>query len=59
LKRAGRLTGKKVQIKYDPFAPERPIVSYENQDFGRANPLSRDFNNKLPGRKKLEDNKND
>jgi len=53
------LAGKKVTIKYDPFVPERPIVSYENQDFGRATPLNRDFNNKLPGRKKHEDNQND
>ena len=31
-------------------------LSYENQDYGRATPLSREFNNKLPGRKKKEDN---
>jgi len=54
------LAGKKITVKYDPFVPERPMVSYDNQDFGRATPLNRDFNNKLPGRKKLqEDNKND
>ena len=50
------LAGKKVNVKYNPFFPERPFISYENQAYGRANPLSREFNNKLPGRKKKEDN---
>jgi transposase InsO family protein len=51
------LAGKKITVKYDPFVPERPVVSYENQDFGRATPLNRDFNNKLPGRKKHKEDK--
>lgn len=46
------LAGKTITVKYDPFVPERPIVSYDNQNFGRAALLNRDFNNKLPGRKK-------
>jgi hypothetical protein len=50
------LAGKKVTVRYNPFFPERPFISYENQDYGRATPLSRDFNNKLPGRKKKENN---
>lgn len=50
------LAGKKVTVRYNPFSPERPFVSYENKDYGRATALSRDFNNKLPGRKKKEDN---
>ncbi len=50
------LAGKKVDVRYNPFSPERPFISYENQDYGRATPLNRDFNNKLPGRKKKEDN---
>lgn len=49
------LAGKKVTVRYDPFFPGRPFISYENQDYGRAAPLSREFNNKLPGRKKKED----
>lgn len=49
------LAGKKVDVRYDPFFPERPFIRYENQDYGRATPLSREFNNKLPGRKKKED----
>ena len=49
------LAGKKVDIRYNPFCPERPFVSYENQDYGRAAPLNREFNSKLPGRKKKED----
>lgn len=49
------LAGKKVDVRYNPFSPERPFISYENQDYGRATPLSREFNNKLPGRKKKEE----
>lgn len=49
------LAGKKVDVRYNPFFPERPFIRYENQDYGRATPLSRDFNNKLPGRKKKEE----
>ena len=45
------LAGRKVTLRYDPFFPERPYVSYEGQKYGRATPLNRDFNNKLPGRK--------
>jgi putative transposase len=45
------LAGRKVTLRYDPFFPERPFVSYEGQKYGRATPLNRDFNNKLPGRK--------
>lgn len=48
------LAGKTVTIRYDPFFPERPYVSYEGQKYGMATPLNRDFNNKLPGRKKYE-----
>jgi len=51
------LVGKKITVRYDPFVPERPTVSYENQDFGRATPLNRQFNNKLPGRKKHKENR--
>jgi len=50
------LAGKKVDVRYNPFFPERPFISYENQNYGRATLLSREFNNKLPGRKKKEDN---
>ncbi len=49
------LSGKKVTVRYNPFFPERPFISYENQDYGRATPLNRDFNNKLPGRDKRRD----
>ena len=48
------LAGKKVEVRYNPFFPERPFIRYENQDYGRATPLNRAFNNKLPGRKKKE-----
>ena len=50
------LAGKKVTVRYNPFFPERPFISYENQDYGRATLLNREFNNKLPGRKKKDDN---
>lgn len=50
------LAGKKVTVRYNPFFPDRPFISYDNIDYGRANLLSREFNNKLPGRKKKEDN---
>jgi transposase InsO family protein len=53
------LVGKKVDIKYDPFFTERPFVSYDNQDYGRATPLDREFNNKLPRNNKKENNKNE
>ena len=46
------LAGKKVDVRYNPFFPERPFISYENQDYGRAALLSREFNNTLTGRKK-------
>jgi len=44
------LSGKKVTVSYDPFMPERVFVSHEGHDYGRANILNRQFNNKLPGR---------
>ena len=38
------LAGKKIDIKFDPFFPERVFVSYEKQNFGRASLLDRNFN---------------
>ena len=49
------LAGKKVDVSYDPFSPERPWVSYENESFGRANALSREFNSIMPGRRNQDD----
>ena len=41
------LAGKTVTLSYDPFLPEQPYVSFENQDFGKAHLLNRDFNNRI------------
>lgn len=45
------LAGKKVSICYDPFFPEKVYVSCEDQDFGRANILDRNFNASMSRKK--------
>lgn len=51
------LAGKKIDIKYDPFFPERVYVRYEERNFGRANLLDRSFNCINPRRKNTKENK--
>jgi transposase InsO family protein len=42
------LAGKKVSIRYNPFFPEQPYVSLGERKYGKANLLSRNFNNNAP-----------
>jgi len=49
------LAKKKIDIKYDPFFPERVYVRYEGQNFGRANLLDRSFNCINPRRKNVKE----
>jgi transposase InsO family protein len=51
------LAGKKVDLKYDPFFPERVYVRYEKRNFGRANLLDRSFNCINPRRKNSKEKK--
>ena len=49
------LAGKKVEIIYDPFFPEKVSVKYDRQDFGMAHILDRTFNASLSRRKPNEE----
>lgn len=46
------LAGKKINVKYNPFFPDRIMVSYEKVDYGQAHPLDPHFNSQKK-RKKL------
>ena len=49
------LANKTVTVKYDPFFPERPYVSFEGATYGRANLLNRDFNCTAPRKRNNKD----
>jgi len=42
------LAGKKVSVRYNPFFPKQPYVSFGGRKYGKANLLNRDFNNSAP-----------
>ena len=50
------LAGKKVSVRYNPFFPEQPYVSFEGKKYGKANLLNRHFNNKAPRKSYVEAN---
>lgn len=50
------LAGKKVSVRYNPFFPEQPYVSFEEKKYGKANLLNRHFNNKAPRKSSVEVN---
>jgi transposase InsO family protein len=50
------LAGKKISVRYNPFFPEQPYVSFEGEKYGKANLLNRNFNNKAPRKSSLEVN---
>jgi transposase InsO family protein len=49
------LSGKKITVRHDPFRADRPRVRHEKNDYGAATLLDRNFNSRMPGRKKGKD----